>query len=76
MHERNICMFKGVVGVGKCPRCGFEVTTPSKEWKYNVFIVKRFDCPRCRKWFREYYKGKLSFILIATEKGPRKVEGQ
>jgi hypothetical protein len=77
MHERKICMFKEVVGVGKCPCCGFEVATPSKEWKYNAFLVKRFECPRCEKWFREYYyKGKLSFILIATEKGPRKVEGQ
>jgi transcriptional regulator NrdR family protein len=62
--------------VAKCPYCGYEVKFPSREWKYSVFIVKRFDCPNCGKWFREYYRGEsLKFILILTDKGLRKPTG-
>jgi transposase-like protein len=59
----------------KCPNCGAEVGTSSKEWKYGIFHAKRYDCPNCKIWFREYYyKDKLSFVLMPVKgKGIRKV---
>ncbi|RLF09597.1 MAG: hypothetical protein DRJ69_04385 [Thermoprotei archaeon] len=60
----------------KCPKCGAEVEKPSKEWSYRAFHVKRYDCPNCGTWFREYYhQGKLKFVLMPEPgKGIRKVE--
>jgi len=64
--------------VSRCPLCGFEVVTPSREWRYSVFDVKNFRCPNCGRWFREYYyKGVLKFILVPPEKGrAKKFEGR
>jgi len=48
----------------KCPRCGTEVSLPSREWDYHVFHVKRFDCKKCDKAFMAYYReGKLSHTI-------------
>jgi hypothetical protein len=59
----------------KCPNCGAEVRTISKEWNYGIFHVKRYDCSNCKTWFREYYyKDKVSFVLMPVKgKGVRKV---
>jgi len=40
----------------KCPRCGIEVSPSGKEWNYNIFRVKRFDCKKCKKAFMGYYR--------------------
>jgi transposase-like protein len=48
----------------RCPRCGTEVSASSKEWDYNVFHVKRFDCKKCDKAFMAYFReGKLSHTI-------------
>jgi len=48
----------------KCPRCGTEVSTSSREWDYHVFHVKRFDCKKCDRLFMAYYReGKLSHTI-------------
>jgi len=64
-----------VVSLAKCPKCGTEVKKPTREWKYGIFLVKRYDCPNCSIWFREYYyKGELRFTLMPQPgKGIRKV---
>jgi len=44
----------------QCPRCGKKVSNTSKEWDYTVFHVKLFNCPKCNKTFKAYYRqGKL-----------------
>jgi len=62
--------------MARCPRCGAKITEPTKEWRYGVFDAKRYDCPNCGVWLREYYyKGKLKFILMPQKgKGIRKVK--
>lgn len=53
-----------VVVVVRCPKCGTEVSTPTKEWDYSAFHVKRFDCRKCDKAFMAYYhEGKLSHTI-------------
>lgn len=48
----------------KCPRCGTEVSTSTREWDYSAFHVKRFDCKKCDKAFMAYYReGKLSHTI-------------
>ena len=39
----------------KCPRCGTEVSTSTKEWDYGVFHVKMYVCNNCGKSFNAYY---------------------
>jgi len=62
--------------MARCPKCGTEVKTPTREWKYSVYTVKRYDCPNCGLWFREYYyKGEVKFVLAPVKgKGLRKWE--
>ncbi|MHA1380790.1 MAG: hypothetical protein ACTSRG_20680 [Candidatus Helarchaeota archaeon] len=48
----------------KCPRCGEDILEHIREWTYNGFRVKRYDCKTCKKSFKAYFhKGKLSHIL-------------
>lgn len=48
----------------KCPICGNEAVDGHKEWDYAAFHVKRFDCKKCEKAFKAYYrKGKLSHTI-------------
>jgi len=53
----------------ECPRDGNQVTSPTKEWKYSAFDVKRFDCNKCGKSFKAYYRnGKLSHTIPKGKK--------
>ena len=48
----------------KCPRCEEEVSDYSKEWDYGIFHVKLFNCLKCNKTFKAYYrKGKLTHTI-------------
>jgi len=48
----------------KCPRCSKEVSNFEREWDYSVFHVKLFECDRCEKSFKAYYRaGKLSHTI-------------
>lgn len=48
----------------KCPRCGTEIPKATKEWDYSVFHVKRFDCEKCEKSFKAYFReGRLSHTI-------------
>lgn len=48
----------------KCPRCEKDVSKASKEWNYAVFKVKLFNCEKCNKTFKAYYrKGNLSHTI-------------
>lgn len=48
----------------KCPRCGTEISTSTREWDCSVFHVKRFDCKECDKAFMTYYREeKLSHTI-------------
>ena len=48
----------------KCPRCGTEISTATREWDYSVFHVKRYDCEKCDKSFKAYFRGdKLSHTI-------------
>jgi len=50
--------------MARCPRCGEEVPNASKEWNYAVFHVRLFNCRKCNKSFKAYYrKGKLSHTI-------------
>ena len=41
--------------LAKCPCCGADVATPSKEWDVSSKLhVKQYEC--CGKKFREYGK--------------------
>jgi transposase-like protein len=52
----------------KCPKCGSENAKPTKEWKYALFQVKKFDCQKCKAKFRDYSKqGKHNFTLIYVD---------
>jgi uncharacterized C2H2 Zn-finger protein len=52
----------------KCPRCGKEVSEPSKEWSYAAFQVKLFNCGKCGKTFKAYYrKGALSHTILKSK---------
>jgi len=49
--------------MGKCPKCGTPVATPRKKWtmagrpdksgKRMQLEIGLFDCPKCKKPFRE-----------------------
>jgi uncharacterized C2H2 Zn-finger protein len=48
----------------KCPRCTKEVSNSSKEWNYAAFNVRLYECPKCNKTFKAYYrKNKLSHTI-------------
>jgi len=59
----------------KCPNCGTKVSTVSREWNYSRYHVKRYDCPNCKTWIREYYyKDECVFVLAPIKgKGIRKI---
>ncbi|MEM1555182.1 MAG: hypothetical protein QXM54_01405 [Desulfurococcaceae archaeon] len=45
----------------KCPFCGFESSEASfrtmrEPWRFRFYVVKRFECPKCRGVF-QYYTG-------------------
>jgi len=47
-----------------CPRCGEEAKQATREWNYSLFHVKRFDCKKCGKSFKAYFReGKLSHTI-------------
>jgi endogenous inhibitor of DNA gyrase (YacG/DUF329 family) len=43
--------------IGKCPKCGTEVSSPKKKWtmagRLEMLEIGLFDCPTCKKPFRE-----------------------
>ena len=49
----------------KCSNCGAELPNkPSKEWEYNVYHVKMFDCPKCKKVVKCYFRhGTLAYTI-------------
>jgi len=50
--------------MAKCPRCRKEISDSSKEWDYAAFHVKLFECPKCNKTFKAYYRqNKLSHTI-------------
>jgi hypothetical protein len=56
--------------VSRCPLYGFEVVTPSKEWRYSMFDIKNFRCPNCGSGSENTTTGGfLKFILVPSEKG-------
>jgi predicted RNA-binding Zn-ribbon protein involved in translation (DUF1610 family) len=40
--------------MARCPNCGKEIQTPSKEWDLGRIHIKQYEC--CGKKFREYEK--------------------
>lgn len=55
--------------MAKCPKCKTEVTKPSKNWNYSVYVVKMYKCS-CGNQFREYLRdGKSKFVLSAHNGG-------
>jgi uncharacterized protein with PIN domain len=53
----------------KCPRCGKEVPDASKEWNYSIYHVKLFNCEKCDKTFKVYYReGKLSHTIPKSKR--------
>jgi uncharacterized protein with PIN domain len=53
--------------MAKCPRCGKDVPNSSKEWNYAAFHVKLYECPKCNKIFKAYYRqNKLSHTIPKT----------
>jgi transposase len=54
--------------MAKCPRCGKDVPNSSKEWNYAAFHVKLYECPKCNKTFKAYYRqNKLSHTIPKTK---------
>jgi len=50
--------------MAKCPRCGKDVPDTLKKWNYAVFHVRLFECPKCDKPFKAYYRqNKLSHTI-------------
>jgi len=48
----------------KCPRCKREISNALKEWDYSAFHVKLFNCEKCSKTFKAYYRAdKLSHTI-------------
>jgi transposase-like protein len=48
----------------KCPRCGTDISKVTREWNYSAFHVKRYDCQKCEKSFKAYFReGKLSHTI-------------
>jgi uncharacterized protein with PIN domain len=49
----------------KCPNCKTDITSkPKKEWNYNIYRVKMFLCPKCKKSVKAYYRnGKLNHTI-------------
>ena len=48
----------------KCPRCKTNIPKATKEWDYSVFHVKLFNCEKCEKSFKAYFKkGKFSHTI-------------
>ena len=57
----------------KCPNCSSEMKVPNKQWKYNLFDVKSFECPKCNTKFRDYTKdGEHVFFLVFKDGKYRK----
>jgi len=55
--------------VVKCPRCGKDASDSSTEWKFAIFHVKLFNCAKCKKTFKAYYReGKLSHTIPKRSK--------
>jgi len=57
MFENGKVIVRKVGNVVKCPFCGYdsefkEVRAP---WKFGFYIVKMFECPRCRGVFNYYH---------------------
>jgi hypothetical protein len=42
------------VNIGKCPKCGTFVTSPRRKWIEDGWLeIGLFDCPKCKKPFRD-----------------------
>jgi len=64
-HHEKTMVIEDVGGkiMGKCPKCGTQVATPRKKWtmagrpdksgKRMQLEIGLFDCPKCKKPFRE-----------------------
>jgi Arc/MetJ-type ribon-helix-helix transcriptional regulator len=59
----NTPMTKGI----KCPFCGYEgELTLIKNWRFNFYDVKMFECPKCKGRFNHYVhiKNKTTSFVI------------
>jgi uncharacterized protein (UPF0212 family) len=62
--------------MAKCPKCGTVVNTPKKKWtmagrpdktgKRMQLEIGLFDCPKCKKPFREVLEQKESLKQLKT----------
>ena len=48
----------------RCPLCGRDFTDePLKNWKFNFYDVKRFQCAYCEEKFNVYESPKSTFTI-------------
>jgi len=53
----------------KCPRCASEAKDFRKQWNYQQLSVKLFDCPKCEKAFKAYYRNeKFAYTIPKAKK--------
>lgn len=53
----------------KCPRCGSEAKDSRKQWTYQQLKVKLFNCQKCEKTFKAYYRDeKLAYTIPKAKK--------
>jgi predicted RNA-binding Zn-ribbon protein involved in translation (DUF1610 family) len=55
--------------MGRCPNCGGESGKPEKTWKYSIFTVQAYICPKCGTRYRDYYRGERHSFTLKREKG-------
>lgn len=47
-----------------CPTCGAPVRgRPLNSWRYYIYSVRRYQCPRCGKKYNVYNSPKLTYTI-------------
>lgn len=63
----------------QCPFCGLKGSEKDYKllrdtWRFRFYIVKRFECPKCKGIFQYYYgespRGKISEYVIRIKPKP------